>query len=273
MQGAIETVEALLDCDCMKTVNSRNSVIQDLPADIQQRRRARGTSKEDVDELVRVCAQFPDGLEQLLQRVKYFEGESYAWKKLDKIASEILTTAAAPSPSVPPVPAVTPAAPSTPEKPVEEPIEVFFSYSHKDEALRDALNTHLSILKRKRVINAWYDRQIPAGDEWAEAIDDRMNRAQVILLLVSADFLASDYCHEIEMKRALERHKNRESVVIPIILRPCDWKDALFGKLQALPKDAKPVTTWPNQDEAFTNVAEGIRKAVEGIRARIAPPR
>lgn len=147
-----------------------------------------------------------------------------------------------------------------------EPIEVFFSYSHKDEALRDELEKHLTILKRQGVITAWHDRGIVAGEEWEGEIDEHLNSALVILLLVSADFLASNYCYEIEMMRAMERHEAGEARVIPVILRPCAWKGADFGKLQALPKDAKPVASWSNQDEAFLDVEQGIRKAVEELR-------
>ncbi|AUB39857.1 GTPase SAR1 family domain [Nostoc flagelliforme CCNUN1] len=142
-------------------------------------------------------------------------------------------------------------------------VKVFFSYSHKDEALRDELATHLSMMKRQGVIEAWHDREITAGSEWANAIDDNLELADIILLLVSANFLASDYCYDKEMARAMERHETREARVIPIILKPSDWNGAPFGKLQALPKNAKPVTTWPDQDEAFLNVAQGIRRVVE----------
>ena len=144
-------------------------------------------------------------------------------------------------------------------------VKVFFSYSHKDEALRDDLATHLSLMKRRGVIEAWHDREITAGSEWANAIDDNLNAADIILLLVSANFLASDYCYDIEMQRAMERHEAKEARVIPIILKPSDWSDAPFGKLQALPKNAKAVTTWQDQDEAFLNVAQGIRRVVEDI--------
>ncbi|MBW4577998.1 MAG: toll/interleukin-1 receptor domain-containing protein [Tildeniella nuda ZEHNDER 1965/U140] len=144
-------------------------------------------------------------------------------------------------------------------------IEVFFSYSHRDETLRDELAKHLSILKRQGVITAWHDRQITAGSEWAGAIDDHLNSARVILLLISADFLASDYCWDIELRRAIERHEAGDACVIPIILKPVDWSGAPFSKLQALPKNAQPVTTWSNPDEAFLDVAKGIRKAVEAI--------
>lgn len=142
-------------------------------------------------------------------------------------------------------------------------VKVFFSYSHKDEVLRDELATHLSVMKRRGVIEAWHDREISAGREWANAIDDNLNTADIILLLVSANFLASDYCYDIEMQRAMERHEAREARVIPIILKPVDWHDAPFAKLQALPKNAKAVTTWQDKDEAFFNVVQGIRRVVE----------
>jgi hypothetical protein len=147
-------------------------------------------------------------------------------------------------------------------------MKLFFSYAHKDEPLRDQLATHLSLLKRQNIITDWHDRDITAGTDWAQAIDDNLNTADIILLLISADFLASDYCYEKEMTRALERHSQGTACVIPIILRPCDWHSALFGKLQALPKDAKPITEWDNPDKAFTNIAQGIRKAVAELQQR-----
>ncbi|HUU46892.1 MAG TPA: FxSxx-COOH system tetratricopeptide repeat protein [Acidobacteriota bacterium] len=159
-----------------------------------------------------------------------------------------------------------------PESPSSQAlIEVFYSYSHKDEELRDKLETHLSILKRAKVITDWHDRRIGAGKEWKGQIDGHLNTAQVILLLISADFLASHYCYDIEMMRALERHEAKEACVIPVILRAVDWSGAPFGELQALPKDAKPVTSWDNEDEAFTDVARGIRAAVEELVARRTP--
>jgi TIR domain len=147
------------------------------------------------------------------------------------------------------------------------PIEVFFSYAHEDESLRNKLANHLKIFERQGIISGWHDRQIVAGSEWAGQIDDHLNTAQVILLLVSDDFLASDYCYDVEMKRAMERHEGGEARVIPIILRPCPWQSAPFGKLQALPKDARPVTQWQNRDEAFLDIANGIKAAVNAITA------
>lgn len=145
-------------------------------------------------------------------------------------------------------------------------VDVFISYSHKDEEFRDKLEKHLNILKRQSVISTWHDRKITAGTEWKGEIDKHLDTAQIILLLISADFLASDYC-EIEMKRAMERHEAGEVRVIPIILRPVDWENALIGKLEALPKDAKAVSLWKNRDEAFTDIAGGIRAAVKEVRA------
>jgi anti-sigma regulatory factor (Ser/Thr protein kinase) len=103
-------------------------------------------------------------------------------------------------------------------------------------------------------------------------IDEQLESAQVILLLVSAEFLASEYISDVELARALERHNAGEALVIPVILRPVDWKTAPFAQLQALPKDARPVTKWRNRDEAFANIAEGIRKAVSGFAAEISSP-
>jgi hypothetical protein len=147
-------------------------------------------------------------------------------------------------------------------------LEVFFSYAHEDEKLRDELVKHLSLLKRQGVIRDWHDRQITAGTEWAGAIDAHLQSAQIILMLVSADFMASDYCYDVEMQRAMERHEAREARVIPVILRPVDWQGAPFGKLQALPTDGKPITNWPNQDAAFVNVARGIRAVAQELTGR-----
>jgi hypothetical protein len=145
-------------------------------------------------------------------------------------------------------------------------IEVFISYSHKDDDLREEFVTHLANLKRQGKITAWHDRAIEAGEEWEAQIKGNLESAQIILLLISPPFMASDYCYDIEMQRAIERHDAGTARVIPIILRPCDWKDSPFSKLQVLPKDGKPVTQWSDRDTAFLNVVEGIRKAVESLR-------
>lgn len=150
--------------------------------------------------------------------------------------------------------------------PDESKVKLFFSYSHKDEALRDQLATHLALLERQHVISAWHDRKIGAGSEWKDAIDSNLEAADIILLLISADFLASDYCYAVEMQRAMQKHQEKSAVVIPVLLRPCDLKGAEFMKLQGLPRDLKPVTTWQNQDQAFTDIVLGIRAVAEDIR-------
>src|SRR5689334_19666079 len=106
-----------------------------------------------------------------------------------------------------------------------------------DEKLRDRLEVHLSALKREGLISGWHDRKIGAGTEWKDAIDDNLKAANIILLLISADFLASDYCYDVELRHAMEQHEQGNARVIPVILRPCDWKKTIFAKLQPLPTD------------------------------------
>lgn len=146
---------------------------------------------------------------------------------------------------------------------------VFYSYAHKDENLRDALAKHLEILRRQGLISAYHDREITAGTEWVGEIDHHLDTAEIILLLISPDFLASDYCYDLELERALERHEAGEATVIPVILRPCMWERGQFEKLQALPTNAEPVTSdkWPNEDTAFLNVAKGILRVVDKLIA------
>ena len=160
-----------------------------------------------------------------------------------------------------PLPQAVQMAPTTYEP---KAVELFLSYSHKDDALRDKLASHLKLLERQGLVRSWHDRKIDAGNEWKDQIDSHLNSAAIILLLISPDFLASDYCFDVEMKRALQRHEDASATVIPIILRPVDWKQAPFAKLQALPTNAKPITTFANRDVAFEEVAAGIRAAIEG---------
>jgi tetratricopeptide (TPR) repeat protein len=149
-------------------------------------------------------------------------------------------------------------------------VKVFYSYSHEDEELRDKLEKHLALLRRSGVIQSWHDRSIGAGSEWKGQINEHLDAADIILLLISSSFLASNYCYDKELKRAMERYEAGEARVIPVILRPCDnWINASFGELQALPKGGRAITSWPNIDEAFTDVAEGIRLVAEEIVAKL----
>src|SRR6266480_4157652 len=151
------------------------------------------------------------------------------------------------------------------------PVKIFFCYAHEDEQLLNKLKNHLFPLKRTGLIDIWHDRDISAGTDWEQQIKSQLNQAQIILLLVSPDFMVSDYCYGIEMQRALERHDLGEARVIPIILRHVYWQ-GMLGRLQALPTDARPIKSWPDLDEALYNVTEGIRKVIEEITSKSYPP-
>lgn len=157
------------------------------------------------------------------------------------------------------------------EQQPSQPIEPFYSYAHSDERLRKRLETHLSALQQQEVITEWHDRKIVAGTDWKQSIDIHLTTAAVILLLISPDFLASDCCYGVEMQRALARHAVGDACVIPVILRPVDWQGTPFAHLQCMPTDAKPVTLWANRDEAFRDVAEAIRTAIEQLHLHQAP--
>ena len=146
-----------------------------------------------------------------------------------------------------------------------QPIDLFISYSHKDESLKDDLYIHLANLIRQKKIKPWQDRAIEAGMEWDAEIKAKLESAGVILLLITPRFIASEYCFDKEMQRAMERHAEGTARVIPIIMKSCDWQDTPFSKLQVLPKDAKPVTAWSDQDEALLDVVKGIRRAVDAL--------
>ncbi len=147
----------------------------------------------------------------------------------------------------------------------DEKISIFYSYSHKDEYHREDLETHLAMLRREGIIHEWHDRKIVAGGDIDNEVDINLEQADIVLLLVSPDFLASDYCWKKEMTFALERHESGSTTVIPVIVRPVDWKPSPFSKLKALPRDGKPVTTWDNKDLAWLNVATGLRDAIKNV--------
>lgn len=144
-------------------------------------------------------------------------------------------------------------------------IEIFFSYAHEDEKLMDEVRRQLIVYERLGRILKWHDRKIPPGVEWQTEIDDRLRRAQIILLFMSPRFIESKYCYLVEGQEALRRHDSKEATVIPVVLRPCAWEDSPFGKLQALPSDAKPLSTWDNLDIASLNVARGVMSVVDKL--------
>ncbi|MBH2020489.1 MAG: toll/interleukin-1 receptor domain-containing protein [Burkholderiales bacterium] len=143
--------------------------------------------------------------------------------------------------------------------------KLVFSYAHADEALRNELEKHLSPLRRMGLIEEWHDRRIVAGERFAREIDKNFADAQVILLLVSPDFIHSDYCYDIEMTGALARDERGEAVVIPVILKPCHWTELPFGKLQAATKNGKPIVHFPSHDDGFYEVVGSIKRAVASL--------
>jgi CheY-like chemotaxis protein len=162
------------------------------------------------------------------------------------------------------------------------PVTLFYSYSHKDEEYCNELRGHLMILERRGIIRSWNDRAILPGHDWAQEIDNQLRTADLVLLLISVDFIRSDYITSVELKLAMDRHQANETVVVPIMIRPVDLQkdDEVFFpflKQQGLPKDLKPVITWSIRDEAWTDVAKGIRRIVDDLlqsrtlRAPVAP--
>lgn len=144
-------------------------------------------------------------------------------------------------------------------------VKIFFCYSHEDEALLNKLKAHLKPFQREGLVDFWHDRDINAGRAWKEEIDKQLDMANIILLLVSPAFMNSDFCYSEEMERALEKRKIGEASVIPVILRPVEWKTTPIGDLQALPTDGKPITTWRHRDVAFQQVAQGVRFIIEEL--------
>src|SRR5262245_56581573 len=143
-----------------------------------------------------------------------------------------------------------------------EPLKVFISYAHADEVHRQTLAKHLSALEDEGLIAVWHDRKITGGREWARAIDDALRSADIVLLLISADFLASDYCNDVELTEAIRRHDAAQTRVVPVIMRSCDWEHSRFARFNALPPDSLPVVEAEHPDQRFVAVARGLRAIV-----------
>jgi hypothetical protein len=139
---------------------------------------------------------------------------------------------------------------------------MFLSYSHEDEDLKKLFVKHMAPLRRANLALIWHDRDIRASEDWKNQIDTHLTSAKIILLLVSASFIESDYCYCNEMRIALERHKRGEAKVVPIIVRPAAWENTPLHALQAIPRNAQPVEMWSNKDEAWLNVVQEIKKLI-----------
>lgn len=150
-------------------------------------------------------------------------------------------------------------------------VKVFFSYSQEDEDWRAKLERHLKPLERNGLITIWHDRKILPGEELNQRTTQELETAQLIVLLISPDFIASDDCWEKEVQRAIERRAAGEVCVIPVILRPVDLHKTFLSTLKALPSDQQPITTWSDRDAAFQDVAGGIRSVAEQLAHGISP--
>jgi hypothetical protein len=150
-------------------------------------------------------------------------------------------------------------------KPVRRPVRVFVSYAHNDQSLWQELSKHLQVLKRQGLVDMWDDRSLKPGDDWESEISARLEAADIVLLLISADYIASDYLYSKELTRILEKHQAGQAIALPVLLRPVNWAGTPIAELQALPKDGTPVTVWSNRDSAWTSVAEGLRQAIDRL--------
>ncbi|MCB0562205.1 MAG: toll/interleukin-1 receptor domain-containing protein [Lewinellaceae bacterium] len=149
--------------------------------------------------------------------------------------------------------------------PKDHRIRVFISYAHEDREFVNKLNKHLAPLRRKEVDN-WEDSEILPGAAWNEEIERKLKEAKIILLMISPDFMNSDFIYTKELPIALQRHKDGDAIVIPVILRPSLWDTEEFAGIQALPRGARPIVQWPDEDEAFVDVASGLRRVIKSIR-------
>ncbi len=154
------------------------------------------------------------------------------------------------------------------EETLSDTIKLFYGYAPPDKPLLEELEKYLIGLKREGLIESWSDLELGPGTTKEQEIDTHLNDADIILLLLSANFLDSDYCYNVLMKRALERHNAGEAYIVPILLRPIDWQDASLNKLSVLPFGNKPVTMWTHRDEAFRDIVQGVRKRLKDVWLR-----
>lgn len=148
------------------------------------------------------------------------------------------------------------------------PIKLFYSYSHKDEELRNELAEHLFPLQRAGLIEVWHDRETLPGDTVDEEIAEKLRSADLVLVLVSPSFIRSEYCWDVELKNAIDRHERGEARVVPVVLRPCQWQLTPLKALLAMPTDGRAVINWPNRDTAYDNIARGIAKLAKTMRQK-----
>jgi internalin A len=148
------------------------------------------------------------------------------------------------------------------------PLRVFVSYAHVDETWKDAFGLHLDILRNEKLIQEWNDRRILPGQDWDREIRRELEEADLVIFLASTPFLASGYIQGVEVRLAMTREKAGKTVIIPVILKDCAWKEQRWKKNQVLPKDGKPISHWGRRDEAWHDIERGIRRTVAGLRKK-----
>ena len=149
------------------------------------------------------------------------------------------------------------------------PLKLFYCYAHEDRLFCQELDVHLAGLKRQHLLTTWYDGEIKGGAEWEQEINRHLSTSDLIILFVSPHFLHSDYCYDIEMKRALERHEAGTVRVIPILVRPVYWQGAPFSNLQLLPTEAQPVSLWPNRDAVWLEIVREVHALALDLQAAL----
>jgi TIR domain len=157
---------------------------------------------------------------------------------------------------------------------MNQPVKVFLSYSHKDDWLKQEFMTYVKPLEYKNLIKIWHDREIGAGASWAAEIDQNLEQAEIVIFLVSGAFIASDYCHSVEMQRSLERRKAQNAQVIPVLISPCSWQYTVLSELQIIPHEAKPVEDGSGNErqgmalraKAWTQVVDEIARSATKIQ-------
>ncbi|MBF0155231.1 MAG: toll/interleukin-1 receptor domain-containing protein, partial [Magnetococcales bacterium] len=155
---------------------------------------------------------------------------------------------------------------------MSDPVKIFISYAHEDEAYKDALLKFLKVLTRQKKIQPWMDRQIRIGEEWRPQIEQALRECRLGILLISADFLASDFIQDEEVPQLLEQHRTGRTRLVPIIIRHCPWTKDQIARYQALPKDGKPVKSYADSDQAWTEVTLNIAEILAELPSVPATP-
>lgn len=148
------------------------------------------------------------------------------------------------------------------------PVKIFISYAHEDKAYCTKLANHLRPLVRKGDIEVWTDGEIELGNEWDDEIKNALAESEIVLFLISSDFVNSEYIDGVELKKAMERYQKKDLIIIPVIIRFCDFSSLKLSRFQAAPAGGKPISKWDDHDEAYVNVVMGLKKVIKRLRPK-----